>query len=100
MVDNTTPSDPKIIPINRPRLVTGGGTPIQGVPPPKPIDPDEPQSFEYQIVLRDGNTILETGFLIATPTFIGIGMGGGQLELVVPMEQLAFARRLTPANAA
>lgn len=91
-------NDDKIIPINRPKLTSVTGGKLEAEPQPQPEEPEAPEKFIFQIVTTDGVEFFEEGYLMATPTFIGIGSGNGQLDALIPMAALKYARKTTSAD--
>lgn len=70
----------------------------------KEVEAALPIAREFLFALTDGKAFKMTGFLIATPSFVGIGTIDGTVMSVVPFENLLFVRATeaidAPLNAA
>lgn len=87
--DNNKGGTPPILIPDR-KIVDLTGKPLSGLPRQGTVPP-LPRSREFEINLRSGNTFAIEGFLVATPSFLGVGNQEGELKLVIPLDALDYA---------
>lgn len=58
------------------------------------IPQQKAQERTFKFELNTGEVIQRTGFLIATSSFIGLGVGEGEISLIVPTANLHFVNEV------
>jgi hypothetical protein len=57
-----------------------------------------PAFKEYSLHLKDGSIKVCRGYLAVAQSFVAVGTGSGDLQLVVPLTELSFCEEI-PASA-
>lgn len=96
MNDNDSGKKPTLLVPNK-QVVDLQGRPVnqgQSVQNVAQIPPQRAQERTFRFELTDGTVIERTGFLIATSSFIGLGVGEGEISLIVPTGHLHFVNEV------
>lgn len=60
-------------------------------------DTEAPKFRDYIFKMKEGEDQIAKGFLAVAAGFVAVGTGTGDLSLVIPMDQIRYAREIPAA---